>query len=527
MRKICGILLSLLILFGVGLSVVNAQETETETEKEYWLADTPSRYGFKGLYMLFSPETYQKGKFGIGIFWEMTRFCLPGDPRYPQLQEFILAGAYGITDRLEVSVAAPFRSLKIPEEPSTNRWPTDPALDEISESGFSNVSIGLRFQLLEEKKRETEGEEETEGGFNLSPYILAFLPTAQDPDRGHGAENTRIHFGVSAGTPLGFARLYTQLAYQLATEYDQDDRNFTERGWWDPNNPLDPPRFNEFGTNPLFHEYGNTLFYGAGLAVPIIPNTAEIFGEFLGYHSFDDPDYIPMFEDYNTAGDFEELDVVQDGALAHIGAQVGFGNGLALKAGWGTRVFAEEPMYESPIWRVFAGLTYNSPREVITVVPIGPIADEEKYRVGEQDEAVPVEIVGPPPGEIDCDEILRTMVLFEFDRSTLTPEGIAALKRLGMLMRLCKDYVLEVQGHTDWMGTENYNMGLGNRRARAVVYYLVYDEGIDPSRVVLREKMGKTPPVIAGETYGESVPIASNETDAGRAQNRRVQFVKR
>ena len=111
------------------------------------------------------------------------------------------------------------------------------------------------------------------------------------------------------------------------------------------------------------------------------------------------------------------------------------------------------------------------------------------------------------------------MVNFEFDKSTLTPEAIAILKQIGAYMRLCTETVLEVQGHTDWMGTENYNMGLGNRRARAVVYYLVYDEGIAPERVVISEKMAKTPPVIAGETYGETQPIASNETDTGRAQN--------
>ena len=116
------------------------------------------------------------------------------------------------------------------------------------------------------------------------------------------------------------------------------------------------------------------------------------------------------------------------------------------------------------------------------------------------------------------------MVHFEFDKSTLTPEGIEALQRVGKYMRLCEQSVLEVQGHTDWMGTENYNIGLGNRRARAVVYYLVYDEGIDPARIVSPEKLAKG--IIAGETYGESVPIASNETDSGRALNRRGQFVK-
>ena len=261
----------------------------------------------------------------------------------------------------------------------------------------------------------------------------------------------------------------------------------------------------------------------SSLAFAVAGDTAEIFAEFQGYHSFDDPDYIPLYEDYNEPGNFEELDVVQDGGLVRIGAQIGFGNGLALKGGWGMRVFAEEPMYESPIWQAFAGLTYNRPREETVAVEI--IKRPDEIGKGETRTAEPPVVI-ELPDEFDCEEIFRTMVHFEFDKSTLTPEGIAALKKVGALLRLCKDYVIEVQGHTDWMGTENYNMGLGNRRARAVVYYLVYDEGIEPSRVVLKEKMDKTPPVIAGETYGETQPIASNETDSGRAQNRRAQFVK-
>jgi OOP family OmpA-OmpF porin len=309
------------------------------------------------------------------------------------------------------------------------------------------------------------------------------------------------------------------VAYQLATGYDQDRQDFTERGWWI--STLNPPRFDYFGTNPLFHEYGNTLFYGAGLAVPISQDAFEIFAEFQGYHSFEDPDYIPLYEDYNDPGVYEELDVVQDGGLARIGAQIGFGNGLALKGGWGMRVFAEEPMYESPIWQAFAGLTYNSPHEAEKSVELPPVDPIEKGDVRDQDPKKPIDV----DCFFDCAQALA-MVNFEFDKSTLTPESIAILRQIGAYMRLCTNTVLEVQGHTDWMGTENYNMGLGNRRARAVVYYLVYDEGIDPSRVVLKEKMDKTPPVIAGETYGETQPVASNETDAGRAQNRRVQFAK-
>jgi outer membrane protein OmpA-like peptidoglycan-associated protein len=309
-------------------------------------------------------------------------------------------------------------------------------------------------------------------------------------------------------------RLYLDAAFQLATNYDQDPRNFSET---DPNFPR--PRFEYFGTNPLFHEYGNTLFYSAGLAVPFAEDRSELFSEFKFFHSFEDKDYIPMFEDG------KELDVVQDGGMANLGVKVGFGNGMALSAGWGGYLFGEEPLYENPTWKIFAGLTYNQPEDVLVEIAI-PEVPAEAGRATLPNAAAPMQIQPPvvgPGATFDCRQELA-MVHFEFDKSTLTPEGLATLQRIGKVMRLCNQMVLEVQGHTDWMGTENYNIGLGNRRARAVVYYLVYDEGVDPARIVSPDKLARG--IIAGETYGESVPIATNETDAGRALNRRTQFVK-
>lgn len=516
MQKISGILLTLMVLV-IGLSVASA-ETVTYTFEDANLADTPTKYGFKGLYTLFSPDTSQQGKFGVGFFWDMTRFCLPGDPRNPELQEFTLSGYYGITDKLEVAVAAPFRSLTIPAASSENRASTDSALDEVSESGFSNVSVGLRYNFIQSET------------FGLTPYVQAFLPTASAPEDGTGADNTRIHVGVSTGTVLeGLhnTRLYGQVAYQYATDYDQDRRDFTETMPF--TNPELQPRFERFGTNPLFHEYGNTLFYSAGLAIPLLSEEsdyeAELFSEFLFYHSFEDEDYIPLYEyGGDHAADGEELDVVQDGGLANVGLKVGFGNGVSVIGGWGGKLFAEEPMYESPIWKAFAGIMYNKPQEVALVVELPDTPAEQPGAVlnpsdPEYTPTLPVE----EGAQFDCRQELA-MVHFEFDKSTLTPESIDTLKRIGKIMRLCDQMVLEVQGHTDWIGTENYNYGLGNRRARAVVYYLVYDEGIDPNRIVSPELLEKG--VIAGKSYGESVPIASNETDSGRALNRRGQFIK-
>ncbi|PIE32988.1 hypothetical protein CSA56_13670 [candidate division KSB3 bacterium] len=196
---------------------------------------------------------------------------------------------------------------------------------------------------------------------------------------------------------------------------------------------------------------------------------------------------------------------------------------MALTAGWGAKLFAEEPMYESPHYNWFAGLTYAKPHLVETTRELADVpAEVAPGQIG--DPGVPMPVQPPVAGStFDCRQEL-VMAHFDFDKSTLTPEAIEALKAIGKYMRLCDQSVLQVQGHTDWIGTENYNMGLGNRRARAAVYYLVYDEGIDPARIVSSEKLAKG--VIAGETFGESMPIASNETDSGRALNRRAQFAK-
>jgi OOP family OmpA-OmpF porin len=71
--------------------------------------------------------------------------------------------------------------------------------------------------------------------------------------------------------------------------------------------------------------------------------------------------------------------------------------------------------------------------------------------------------------------------------------------------------VVEVAGHTDSVGSEEYNMGLSDRRANSVKDYLI-SQGITATRLTARG-------------YGESQPVASNDTDAGRAQNRRVELI--
>ncbi|MFH1125280.1 MAG: OmpA family protein [Pseudomonadota bacterium] len=100
---------------------------------------------------------------------------------------------------------------------------------------------------------------------------------------------------------------------------------------------------------------------------------------------------------------------------------------------------------------------------------------------------------------------------FDFDKSNLKPEAKAKLDRAAKIMQDNSEVVIELQGNTDSVGTDAYNKALGKRRADAVFDYLK-SKGINPNR--LKEV-----------SFGESKPVASNATDAGRAQNRRVELV--
>jgi outer membrane protein OmpA-like peptidoglycan-associated protein len=102
-------------------------------------------------------------------------------------------------------------------------------------------------------------------------------------------------------------------------------------------------------------------------------------------------------------------------------------------------------------------------------------------------------------------------VLFDTGRHTLKPGAREKLAKVAGILLAYPDLTLEVDGHTDSVGDESYNQDLSERRAESVRAFLV-SQGI-PSRAV------------AAIGYGEAQPVASNDTAAGRQQNRRVELV--
>lgn len=123
-------------------------------------------------------------------------------------------------------------------------------------------------------------------------------------------------------------------------------------------------------------------------------------------------------------------------------------------------------------------------------------------------------------GQVQKDLVLKPLevgltvrlnnIYFDFDKTTLKSESFTELDKVVQFLNDHPSLEIEIAGHTDDKGSDDYNLNLSQGRAQAVVDYIV-GQGIDSSR-------------LEAHGYGETKPIASNDTDEGRAENRRVEF---
>jgi OOP family OmpA-OmpF porin len=123
---------------------------------------------------------------------------------------------------------------------------------------------------------------------------------------------------------------------------------------------------------------------------------------------------------------------------------------------------------------------------------------------------IALDMTDPPEPLTRVRELERDTLHFGFDEDQLSQEDRIKLDRWGGLLRRNRFLRLEVHGHTDARGPEGYNSELSRRRAGAAFQYLM-DIGVAPGR-------------MRTAAHGSTVPAATNADDAGRAQNRRVEF---
>ena len=101
-------------------------------------------------------------------------------------------------------------------------------------------------------------------------------------------------------------------------------------------------------------------------------------------------------------------------------------------------------------------------------------------------------------------------ILFDVDKATLKDEAKTNIDKLAVILKKYPDTNVLIEGHTDATGTEEHNLELSKERAQSVSNYLA-QLGVDPAR-------------FTATGYGELQPIASNDTQEGRQQNRRVEL---
>ena len=135
---------------------------------------------------------------------------------------------------------------------------------------------------------------------------------------------------------------------------------------------------------------------------------------------------------------------------------------------------------------------------------IGDYMDKQAKELDEELEGARVERVGE-----GIKITFTSGLLFDTDSATLQPASQANIANLAATLNEYEDTVIRIDGHTDSQGADDYNLGLSDRRAASVRSSLV-NQGVAPARMVT---FG----------YGESRPVASNDTSDGRQLNRRVE----
>jgi outer membrane protein OmpA-like peptidoglycan-associated protein len=125
-------------------------------------------------------------------------------------------------------------------------------------------------------------------------------------------------------------------------------------------------------------------------------------------------------------------------------------------------------------------------------------------------EAEPPPPPAPPPPPVRKKLVLRG-VHFDFNKYNLRPEGKPILDAAAQELQANPNVSVQVQGYTDGIGSDSYNLALSNRRAETVRSYLI-GRGVAAGRLSVRG-------------FGKSNPVATNATEEGRAQNRRVELV--
>lgn len=248
---------------------------------------------------------------------------------------------------------------------------------------------------------------------------------------------------------------------------------------------------------------GNQLTYSAAMSFWVDSFDTRVVAEIMGAQLAEKTN--------NQVSDAPSLEAL-------LGFKQDYSNDMSFHLGMGS---ALQKGLASPELRLYAGFNWTFGHTLCA-------KNENKEIIAEvtQDEAKQIEQLPPPEPQVIVKTVyiekpalprqqkikLSAEVLFDFDSDVIKPEAKVHLDRINKIISQSKYKMVQVFGHTDSIGSDEYNMKLSVRRAEAVKKYLNSEFGIDLSKL---ESAGK----------GEKEPVADNRNAQGRLANRRVEFI--
>lgn len=281
------------------------------------------------------------------------------------------------------------------------------------------------------------------------------------------------------------------------------------------------PSFQDNGGNLLFSQYGISVDARYHF-ISEARNWAPYIAVGIGAQKVEEE--YSTFPSPNSPGEREDTNLA--GKIA-VGLQANYER-ISVRGEVGTRLDFDDQSVVSPNSNSFgdliAGITMlvklgDLPTAVVPT-PTAPAQqtcadlDDDGDGINNCDDKCPGSVAGQAIGPDGCVVALSIDlkgVNFDFDKDTLRPDAEAILAEAVQILQKYPQLKVEVAGHTDSVGTEQYNQGLSERRAATVYNYLT-NNGVDASRLV------------GPNGFGESRPIDTNDTSEGRARNRRTEL---
>jgi len=455
-------------------------------------ASAPTATGETGLFTLIDGWTVPDGQWSLGFYynnWDRLVAPIPGGAVAPNSDNWdydwnrlSASAGYGVTDRFELSIMAPYEDFSASDNRRQGYLNGHRFANRITADGIGNVRLGAKYQLF--------GDAETGEAVSVNAFVEA--PTGD----GEGVTTDDTGFGV--GLNWNFSpRWMARLGYR---DPGDPDGNFDVSEEVEAGVGYAVPLTDRFD---WITEINATLYQGGTTDADDAIDIATGGRYWIG----DDRRWAFNFAlrtEYNQLGDTEEH--------CPIGGLIGLTLMPRLK---GAEQIAADKMAAEAAAAEARAAEERRQAEAAAAAAAATAAEAEAKRAAEAAAAKAASEAAARRAAEEAKPRESTETV-NFPTSSDRPSNIAKAKLDEVALRLKQNPAATVLiiGHTDDRGSDSVNQALGLKRADAAKRYLERRHQIDGAR-------------IAVESRGASEPVASNDTEEGREQNRRAVIVVR